>query len=79
MLSSKLKDKVEEFKKEFARAKDSFDRSVKLDILKTIHELGKPNNFSSTQSLTSAQLNNSSCNDCSLLRLSLRLGKAIFA
>lgn len=41
MLSSKLKDKVEEFKKEFARAKDSFDRSVDLDILKTIHALGK--------------------------------------
>lgn len=41
MISSKLSDKVEEFKKEFARAKDSFDRSVDLDILKVVHTLGE--------------------------------------
>ena len=50
MLSSKFKDKIVEFKKEFTRTKDSFDRSVDLDVLKTIHELGKPDKLSSTQS-----------------------------
>lgn len=39
MISSKLKDKVDEFKKEFALAKALFDRSVLLEILRTTHKL----------------------------------------
>ena len=43
MFSTKFKDKVDEFKKEFSRAKELFDRSIELDTLKIVHRQGERN------------------------------------
>ena len=35
------KKKIEDFKKEFTRAKESFDRGIDLEILQTVHKIGE--------------------------------------
>ena len=40
-LAGPLKQKIEEFKKEFARAKDAFDRGIDIEILYKVHKLGE--------------------------------------
>ena len=41
MLGDEYKDKIEAFKKEFDRAKEAFDRSMQVEVLKAIHGIGK--------------------------------------
>ena len=40
-LAGQLKQKIEEFKKEFARAKEAFDRGIDIEILYKVHKLGE--------------------------------------
>ena len=40
MFATEYKDKMESFKKEFLRAKESFDRSMQVEVLKAIHGIG---------------------------------------
>ena len=35
------KKKIEDFKKEFTRAKESFDRGIDLETLQTVHKIGE--------------------------------------
>ena len=41
MFSTKLKDKIDDFRADFARAKELLDRSVNLDILGSVQKQGK--------------------------------------
>ena len=41
LLTGPLKKKIDEFKKEFARAKESFDRGIDIEILYKVHKLGE--------------------------------------
>ena len=40
LIGDEYSEKLDDFKKEFGRAKESFDRSMQVEVLKAIHGIG---------------------------------------
>ena len=41
MLTSEYQTRLEDFRREFNRAKEAFDRSIQLDVMKAVHGIGE--------------------------------------